>query len=181
MRDPRVERLGELIVSYSLGLEPGKILRIDVPPVAAALGVELYRAALAAGGHPYANVELEQLPEILVKKGNDDQLEFLSPIAAAEIEFVDAIVTIWSESNTRALTRVPPERHQRLIASSRKLAKPRCRSRSTSTSSSAPATSRAPSNPWLTGTACATTFAAGRTGSRRRARFASWALTPTSG
>jgi aminopeptidase len=125
MRDPRVERLGELIVSYSLGLEPGKILRIDVPPVAAPLGVELYRAALAAGGHPYANVELEQLPEILVKKGNDDQLEFLSPIAAAEIEFVDAIVTIWSESNTRALTRVRPERHQRLIASSRKLAKRR--------------------------------------------------------
>jgi aminopeptidase len=125
MRDPRVERLGELIVSYSLGLEQGQILRVDVPPVAAPLGVELYRAALAAGGHPYTNVELEQLPEILVKKGNDDQLEFLSPIAAAEIEFVDAIVTIWAESNTRALTRVPLERHQRLIASSRKLAKRR--------------------------------------------------------
>jgi aminopeptidase len=125
MRDPRVERLGELIVSYSLGLEAGQILRIDVPPVAAPLAIELYRAALAAGGHPYASVELEQLPELLVKKGNDEQLEFLSPIAAAEIEFVDAIVTIWSESNTRALSRVPPDRHQRLIASSRKIAKRR--------------------------------------------------------
>jgi aminopeptidase len=79
MRDPRVERLGELIVSYSLGLEPGQILRVDVPPVAAPLAVELYRAALAAGAHPYANVEPEQLSEILVKKGNDDQLAFLSP------------------------------------------------------------------------------------------------------
>ncbi|MDQ2911144.1 MAG: aminopeptidase, partial [Actinomycetota bacterium] len=113
MRDPRLVRLGELIVSYSLGLEPGQILRVDVPPLAAPLGVELYRAALAAGSHPYANVELEQLSEILVKKGNDEQIEFLSPIAAAEIEFVDAIVTIWSESNTRALSRVPPDRHQR--------------------------------------------------------------------
>ena len=125
MRDSRVARLGELIVSYSLELERGQILRVDVPPVAAPLAVELYRAALRAGGHPYANVELEQLPEILVKKGNDDQLEFLSPIAAAEIEFVDAIVTVWAESNTRALSRVPPERHQRLIASSRRLAKRR--------------------------------------------------------
>ena len=125
MRDPRVARLGELIVSYSLELEQGKILRVDVPPVAAPLATELYRAALRAGGHPYANVELEQLPEILVKKGNDDQLEFLSPIAAAEIEFVDAIVTVWAESNTRALSRVPPDRHQRLIASSRRLAKRR--------------------------------------------------------
>ena len=125
MRDPRVARLGELIVSYSLELERGQILRVDVPPVAAPLAVELYRAALRAGGHPYANVELEQLPEILVKKGNDGQLEFLSPIAAAEIEFVDAIVTVWAESNTRALSRVPPERHQRLIASNRRLAKRR--------------------------------------------------------
>jgi aminopeptidase len=125
VRDSRVARLGELIVSYSLELERGQILRVDVPPVAAPLAVELYRAALRAGGHPYANVELEQLAEILVKKGNDDQLEFLSPIAAAEIEFVDAIVTVWAESNTRALSRVPPERHQRLIASSRRLAKRR--------------------------------------------------------
>jgi aminopeptidase len=125
VRDPRVARLGELIVSYSLELEQGQILRVDVPPVAAPLAVELYRAALKAGGHPYANVELEQLPEILVKKGNDDQLEFLSPIAAAEIEFVDAIVTVWAESNTRALSRVPPDRHQRLIAASRRLAKRR--------------------------------------------------------
>jgi len=125
VRDSRVARLGELIVSYSLELERGQILRVDVPPVAAPLAVELYRAALRAGGHSYANVELEQLPEILVKKGNDDQLEFLSPIAAAEIEFVDAIVTVWAESNTRALSRVPPERHQRLIASSRRLAKRR--------------------------------------------------------
>ena len=169
MRDPRVVRLGELIVSYSLGLSPGQILRVDVPPVAAPLAVELYRAALAAGGHPYANVELEELEEILVKKGNDDQLEFLSPIAASEIEFVDAIVTVWAESNTRALSGVPPDRHQRLIASTRKLSKrrweriaagemrwcgvalpdrgaragrARCRSRSTSTSSSGPVTSR---------------------------------------
>jgi aminopeptidase len=125
VRDPRVARLGELIVSYSLELEQGQVLRVDVPPVAAPLAVELYRAALKAGGHPYANVELEQLPEILVKKGNDDQLEFLSPIAAAEIEFVDAIVTVWAESNTRALSRVPPDRHQRLIAASRRLAKRR--------------------------------------------------------
>jgi len=125
VRDPRVARLGELIVSYSLGLQKGQILRVDVPPVGAPLAVELYRAALAAGGHPYANVEPEQLQEILVKKGNDEQLEYLSPIATAEVEFVDAIVTIWSESNTRALSRVPPERHQRLIASTRKLAKRR--------------------------------------------------------
>ena len=44
MIDPRVARLGELVVNYSLGLEPGKVLRIDAPPVAEPLAVEIYRA-----------------------------------------------------------------------------------------------------------------------------------------
>jgi aminopeptidase len=121
MRDPRLARLGELIVSYSLELQPGQVLRIDVPPVGATLAVELYRAALAAGAHPYVDVEIERLEELMVKVGSHEQLDFVSPIAAQEIELVDAIVTIWAESNTRALSRVPPDRHQRLIAAGRRL------------------------------------------------------------
>jgi aminopeptidase len=121
MRDPRLARLAELIVGYSLELRPGKVLRIDAAPIAAPLAVELYRAALRAGAHPYVNVEPERLPELLAKEGNDDQLEFVSPIATAEIELVDALVSVWAESNTRALSNVPPERHQRMIAAGRPL------------------------------------------------------------
>jgi aminopeptidase len=125
MRDPRVARLAELIVSYSLGLEPGKVLRIDGPPVGSPLAVELFRAALAAGAHPYANVEPERLPELLVSEGGDEQLDFVSPIALREIDLVDAIVTIWSESNTRALSAAPADRHQRAVAARMKLARRR--------------------------------------------------------
>jgi aminopeptidase len=125
MRDPRVPRLAELIVSYSLGLEPGKVLRIEAPPVAAPLAVELYRAALAVGAHPYVDLELERVPELMLAEASEEQLDFVSPIARAEIEAVDAIVTIWAESNTRALTRADPDRHQRLIASAQELAKRR--------------------------------------------------------
>jgi len=125
MRDQRVARLGELIVDYSLGLEPGKVLRIDAPPVATPLAVEVYRSALAAGAHPYVHVEPERLPELLLAEGSDEQLDFVSPIAKAELEAVDAIVTVWSDSNTRALSRVDPDRHQRLIASTQQLAKRR--------------------------------------------------------
>ena len=125
MSDPRVARLGELVVNYSLGLEPGKVLRIDAPPVAEPLAVEVYRAALAAGAHPYVDLQLERLPELLLAEANDEQLDYLSPIAKAEIELVDAIVTVWSESNTRALTHADPERHQRLLGASQELAKRR--------------------------------------------------------
>ena len=66
MTDPRVARLGELIVNYSLRLEAGKVVRIDAPPVAEPLAIEVYRAALAAGAHPYVDLQLERLPELLL-------------------------------------------------------------------------------------------------------------------
>ena len=121
MSDPRLARLGELIVGYSIGLQPDQILRIDAPTVSTPLAEELYRAALRAGGYPYASVELESLPEILVAEGSGDQLDFVSPVAETEIERVDAIVTIWAERNTRAFTGADPARHQRLIAATRAL------------------------------------------------------------
>src|SRR5712691_6460866 len=125
MSDPRLARLGELIVGYSLELQEGHVFRIDVAPVAAPLALELYRAALEVGAHPYAGVELERLPEILLKEGSEEQIDFISTVATAEVELVDAIATVWAESNTRALTRVSPERHQRLIAASRRLSRRR--------------------------------------------------------
>jgi aminopeptidase len=125
VRDERIARLGELIVSYSLRLQPGKVLRVDAPPVAAPLAVEIYRAALAAGAHPYVNVELERLPELMLAEGSDEQVDFVSPIAKAELELVDAIVTVWSESNTRALTHADPSRHQRLLSATQQLSKRR--------------------------------------------------------
>ena len=40
-------------------------------------------AALAAGAHPYSNVEPERLPELLLAEGSDEQLDFLSPMRLA--------------------------------------------------------------------------------------------------
>jgi aminopeptidase len=123
--DPRVARLAELVVSYSLGLKPGQVLRVDAPPVAAPLAIELYRAALRAGAHPYVDLELERVPELLLAEGSDEQLDFVSPIARAEVGELDALVTIWAESNTRALTHADPDRHQRLLAARQELSKVR--------------------------------------------------------
>jgi aminopeptidase len=123
--DPRLARLGELIVGYSLELQPRKILRIDSPTGAVPLAIELYRAGLRAGAYPYPSIELESLPELLVREGSGEQLDFIPPVAETEIDQVDAIVTIWAEGNTRALSGAAPERHQRLIAATRALTRRR--------------------------------------------------------
>jgi aminopeptidase len=121
MIDVRVERLAELVVSYSLELGEGQVVRIDGFDVAAPLAVALYRAALAAGAHPYTNLTLDGLQELLVANGTEDQLAYVSPSQWREVEAIDAQVTIWSETNTRSFGGLDERRHGALIAAQRTL------------------------------------------------------------
>ena len=121
MTDPRVERLARLIVDYSLGLREGQVFRIDALDAARPLALECYRAALRAGAHAYANIGLPGLLESLLQDGSDEQLSYISPLQWEELEELDALVTVWSEVNTRALSRVQPDRHAAYIAAQRKL------------------------------------------------------------
>jgi aminopeptidase len=119
--DPRIERLASLLVDYSLALREGHVFRIDSLDAGSPLVLALYGAALRAGAHPYTNVSLSGLGETLLHHGSEDQLTYLSPIQWEEIEQLDALVTVWSETNTRALSRVDPTRHAAYIAAQRKL------------------------------------------------------------
>jgi aminopeptidase len=119
--DSRYERLGELVVAYSLGLREDDLLRIDAPLVAAPLVAGIYRAALRRGANAYVNSQVPGFVEVLLKHGSDDQISYISPIQRREIEVIDALVTIWSDSNTRSLSGAEPGRHQQYIASRRTL------------------------------------------------------------
>jgi aminopeptidase len=119
--DPRLERLATLLVDYSLGLHEGEVVRINSTEVAAPLILELQRAAIQRGAHAYANVALEGLSEILVAEGSKAQREFVSDLAVREVERLDAEVTIWSETNTKAFSRADPEARGQVYAAERSL------------------------------------------------------------
>ena len=121
MADPRVAKLAELLVNYSLELKAGEIVRLDGGTVAAPFVRELYREALRAGAHPRTRVEVEGIDVIAVGEATEEQLTFVSEIDRFEIEHVDAIVTIWGDRNTRALSQADPQRVSKKIASRRKL------------------------------------------------------------
>ena len=121
MTDPRVERLAELVVGYSLELGDGDVLRIDALATAEPLVVALYGAALAVGARPSTNVGLDGLAEQLIAIGSDQQIAYVSPVEWHEVERIDAVVTVWSDENTRSFSRLDPERHRRYIAARRAL------------------------------------------------------------
>ena len=110
MRDPRLTKLADVLVNYSVAVKPGQLVRLSGPPVATPLVVELYRATLAAGGHPMVRMSPEELGEIFIKHATDEQLAYVSPVTAFEYEKIDASIGIWAEENTRAMTNADPKR-----------------------------------------------------------------------
>jgi aminopeptidase len=121
MTDPRAERLAHLLCSYSLELTEGDVVRIDGGACAQPLLLGLLRAALERGANPYLDVSIDDLDEILLDEGTEEQLVYISPVEWRELEIIDALVTIWSEENTRALSRVDPGRQSRRYAARRQL------------------------------------------------------------
>jgi aminopeptidase len=123
MSDPRVAKLGDLLVNYSLELQAGHLLRIDAATVASPLVTEAYRYALRAGANARARIEVEGLDAIAVAESSDEQLAFVSEVERFEVEQLDAVLTIWAERNTRSLSQADPQRVSRRIASRRELTK----------------------------------------------------------
>src|SRR3954469_13531761 len=110
MRDPRLEKLADVLVNYSVGVTRDQVVRISGPPVAQPLVVELYRKVLAAGGHPLIRMMPDEVEELFLKHGSDAQLKFLNPVTVFEYDKIDASIGIWGEENTKALSNVDPKR-----------------------------------------------------------------------
>jgi aminopeptidase len=121
VRDPRVERLAELIAGYSLAVGAGQVMRINGEESALPLATALYRSALRRGALPYLNITPAGLDVILLSEGNDEQLGFVSDSERVQTEEVEAWATIWSSSNTRALTRIDPERRRTYLSAQYRL------------------------------------------------------------
>lgn len=119
MQDPRLTKLADVLVNYSVGVQPGNLVKLSGTPVTRPLLVELYRAVIRAGGNPYVVMTPDECAEIRLAEGSDEQLLFESPIAQYEAETLDATISLWGEDNTKALSRTVPAR-QALVSQARR-------------------------------------------------------------
>jgi len=120
MPDPRVKKLAEVLVHYSLELKPGQQLNLRTTPLGEELALAVYAEAVKAGAHVFPQISLINSEEIFFKYATEEQLDFISPVRKLIVESFDAQLVIGAEYNTRALTGVDPSR----IARSRKATAP---------------------------------------------------------
>jgi aminopeptidase len=110
MSDPRIGKLAQVLVNYSLKLKPGQLVRIIANAVAAPLVREFFQAALQAGAHPFTRISVDGIDEIFYKHGSTEQLSFISELTRQEIETIDASIYIIGDENTKSLSGVDPNR-----------------------------------------------------------------------
>ena len=110
MGDPRVQRLAEVLVRYSVNIQPGDKTLVSGSPAAEPLLLAVYEEVLKAGGHVNAMVGLPGAEEAFLRLASDEQLEFISPLQRLVAEQFDASIGIRSDINTRELSGVDPAR-----------------------------------------------------------------------
>ena len=123
MRDPRIDKLANVLVAYSVNVKPGDVVRISGSTVSLPLVRALYREVIEAGGHPLLRLNDDICADIFYATARPKQLAYLSPLVVKEIETIDCSIGIWAEDNTKSMSRVDPKKQTRVSQARRPLMK----------------------------------------------------------
>jgi aminopeptidase len=110
MYDPRVEKLAEMLVDYSVAIKPGDKVLIEGPAIAAPLIQAVYLKTLQAGGLPMLMASIPEVRQILYRHGSDEQLQFVPEPYKLALETFDVAISIMAEENTKAMNSIDPSR-----------------------------------------------------------------------
>jgi aminopeptidase len=113
MSDPRVTKMAQVLVQYSLGLQPGAEFILGTTPLAKELSLAVYKEAILAGAHVFALNDLPGSQEIFYRHASDAQLDYDEPVVKFALERFDALLQIVAPHNTRDLSGVDPARQSR--------------------------------------------------------------------
>ncbi|PJF46096.1 MAG: hypothetical protein CUN48_15540, partial [Candidatus Thermofonsia Clade 3 bacterium] len=115
MYDPRFNKMAQVIVHYSIEVQPSQTVYVWGQTPAAPLMLEIYREILKAGGNAFLRADLPGAQEILYAHAQDAQLDFVSPVDRISVEEgqFDAYIRIGAETNTRRLSNADPAKIQR--------------------------------------------------------------------
>lgn len=112
MRDPRLNKLAEILVNYSTRVQPGENVLIyaqgQVTPLTEALIAQVY----AAGGHPYVQLNDPAVQRELLLGVKAEQLKLLCEAELSFMQKMQAYISVRGGDNINELSDVPAEKMQ---------------------------------------------------------------------
>ena len=113
--------MADVLVGFCASVQKGDLVTLESSTLAAPLLRELYRQVLEAGAQPLPRIAIEGLTENVLKFGNDDQLDWVNPARADDIESVDVRINLAAPANTKRLSNIDPARQARFDRSAEPL------------------------------------------------------------
>jgi aminopeptidase len=119
MTDPRMAKLADLLVNYSVEVKHGEWVGLLGDVQTLPLQREIYAAVLRAGGNPTLMLSDDQMTRTFAREANDMQVAWLDPMQTLYINEADVYIRIGGVPNTRAMTQIDPARVQKIAAARR--------------------------------------------------------------
>lgn len=110
MLDPRVDKLADVLVNYSVAIRPGDKVVIRGDTLAEPLLLAVYAKVLQAGGHPFMLTTLPGTMELFYRYASDEQLQHIPEPRRLLVETYDAEINVMATANTKSLSGVDPAR-----------------------------------------------------------------------
>lgn len=112
-RDPRVQKMAEVMVNYSLAIKSGDLcLFRGTSPASMPLLGALMDEALKVGGVPYAYIHITDEAPIMLTSGDISQIEKPNPMLMLMYEKADVIVRVEASENTNELAPFSSEKQK---------------------------------------------------------------------
>lgn len=108
--DNRITKHAEVLLKYSLDLKEGEKIVIVGDVATMPLIKESYRLAVELGALPQAIINSEELKEILLKGGSEEQIKYVPDSVKKVFETADVLLSLFGGLNTRMLSNVNPEK-----------------------------------------------------------------------
>lgn len=105
-----LQKYADLLINYSVSIQPGERVLIKAPTVAEPLVREIYREALKAGGIPVIEFEFQGQQRILLENAQDVALQYVSPLYAEAMEKYEAYIYVRATENHSEMSAVPKGR-----------------------------------------------------------------------
>ena len=108
MLDPRVEKLAENLVRYSLKVQKGEKVLIEAFDTDSQITVMLAKQVFAAGGYPFINLYDEKVQRALLSQGDDEYFKTLASYALTAMNDVQCYIGVRGSHNSFEKSDIPP-------------------------------------------------------------------------
>jgi len=121
MPDPRIAKLADMLVDYSIGVQAKQRILIHGESGAEPLLMELFKKCLQKGAYPYVTSYPQDYFYTAIQYAQPEQFEFLHEPFMDFMKKFDARFRILGETNTKELSKVAPEKVSKFYEESGKV------------------------------------------------------------